>query len=82
MLKVKAHVLYIYIKRKLIYLLYRPQTLPGTKLLVTKPIPIQDNILLLGPGMLENLGGHVTELVQAWRAGKVCVKKSVNRWLY
>jgi hypothetical protein len=38
---------------------------------VTKPIEIKDQVLLLGPGMLTELGGHVQELVQAWRAGKV-----------
>lgn len=49
----------------------RLHTPPGTKFLVTRPIDIKDQILLLGPGMLKELGGHVQELVQAWRAGKV-----------
>lgn len=39
--------------------------------MVTKPIEIRDQILMLGPGMLTEIGGHVQELVQAWRAGKV-----------
>lgn len=55
------------------FISFRLQTPPGTKFLVTKPIPVQDQILLLEPGMLKELGGHVQELVQAWRAGKVCV---------
>ncbi|CAO3699313.1 unnamed protein product [Rhizopus stolonifer] len=51
-------------------------TPPGTKFLVTKPIPVQDQILLLEPGMLKELGGHVQELVQAWRAGKQFLKRN------
>lgn len=53
------------------YLSNRLHTPPGTKFLVTKPIEIKDQVALLGPGMLTELGGHVQELVQAWRAGKV-----------
>ncbi|KAI9280382.1 hypothetical protein BY458DRAFT_500515 [Sporodiniella umbellata] len=53
-------------------------TPPGTKFLVTKPIPVQDQILLLEPGMLKELGGHVQELVQAWRAGKQFLKRNRN----
>jgi hypothetical protein len=44
--------------------------------LVKKPIEIKDQILILGPGMLTELGGHVQELVQAWRAGKVRLKNN------
>ncbi|CAO3611932.1 unnamed protein product [Mucor hiemalis] len=51
------------------------QTPPGTKFLVTKPIEVKDQILLLGPNMLKELGGHVQELVQAWRAGKQFLKR-------
>lgn len=55
----------------LIFCCYRLHTPPGTKFLVKKPIEIKDQILILGPDMLIELGGHVQELVQAWRAGKV-----------
>lgn len=50
-------------------------TPPGTKFLVTKPIAIKDQIAILGPGMLKELGGHVQEMVQAWRAGKVYLEE-------
>lgn len=55
----------------LIFCCYRLHTPPGSKFLVKKPIEIKDQILILGPDMLIELGGHVQELVQAWRAGKV-----------
>ncbi|KAL0140808.1 DnaJ-domain-containing protein [Mucor lusitanicus] len=50
-------------------------TPPGTKFLVKKPIEIRDQILVLGPDMLTEIGGHVQELVQAWRAGKQFLKR-------
>ena len=53
----------------------RWNTPPGTKYLVTKPIPVHDQLLLLGPGMLKRLGGRVDELIQAWRAGKVNTRR-------
>lgn len=34
--------------------------------------------MLIGPGMLTELGGHVQELVQAWRSGKVTQQKKIN----
>ncbi|OBZ86937.1 hypothetical protein A0J61_05012 [Choanephora cucurbitarum] len=50
-------------------------TPPGTKFFVKKSIDIQDQVLVLGPGMLDDIGGHVQELVQAWRAGKQFLKR-------
>lgn len=32
--------------------------------------------MLIGPSMLTELGGHVQELVQAWRSGKVTQKNN------
>lgn len=46
-------------------------TPPGSKFMITKPIQIREQLLLLGPGMLKPLGGHVQEMVHAWRSGKV-----------
>ncbi|KAF7726469.1 tudor domain-containing protein 3 [Apophysomyces ossiformis] len=51
-------------------------TPPGTKVLVTQPIPIRDQLLLLLPGVLQPLGGHVQEMIQAWRAGKQFIKRA------
>ncbi|KAI7884289.1 hypothetical protein K492DRAFT_38600 [Lichtheimia hyalospora FSU 10163] len=45
-------------------------TPPGSKFMITKPIQIREQLLLLGPGMLKPLGGHVQEMVHAWRSGK------------
>jgi hypothetical protein len=54
----------------------RLHTPPGTKFLVTKPIEIKDQFMILGPGMLKELGGHVQELVQVWRSGKVSISRT------
>jgi hypothetical protein len=59
------------INRMFIHHLSRLHTPPGTKFLVMKSIPIRDHTLMLDQGMLKELGGHVIELVQAWRSGKV-----------
>ena len=61
--------------KKKTHVCIRLHTPPGTKYLVKKSIEVKDQILVLGPGMLEKLGGHVQELVQAWRAGKVSKRK-------
>lgn len=50
-------------------------TPPGSKFMITKPIQIREQLLLLGPGMLKPLGGHVQEMVHAWRSGKQFVKR-------
>ncbi|CAJ0745362.1 11618_t:CDS:2 [Entrophospora sp. SA101] len=46
-------------------------TPPGTKFMVKNPIKIQENILFLGPGLLENLGGKVEEMIREWQFLKV-----------
>ncbi|CAG8627298.1 19603_t:CDS:2 [Dentiscutata erythropus] len=45
-------------------------TPPGTKFLVIKDISIHDNLLFLGPGMLEFLGGEVEEMIKEWKVGR------------
>nr|CAG8593516.1 5669_t:CDS:2 [Entrophospora candida] len=45
-------------------------TPPGTKFMVKNPIKIQENILFLGPGLLENLGGKVEEMIREWQVQK------------
>ncbi|KAI9308752.1 hypothetical protein BJ944DRAFT_155636 [Cunninghamella echinulata] len=55
------------------------QTPPGTKILVTKPIDIVDQIVQLGPGMLKSLGGQVQDLIQAWKAGKQFIQRSKRK---
>ncbi|ORZ15280.1 hypothetical protein BCR42DRAFT_51007 [Absidia repens] len=51
-------------------------TPPGTKFLLTKPIEIREQLLILGPGMLTCLGGQVQEMIQAWKAGKQFIKRT------
>ncbi|CAG8807623.1 13622_t:CDS:2 [Gigaspora margarita] len=45
-------------------------TPPGTKFLVIKNISIHENLLFLGPGMLEFLGGEVEEMIKEWKVGR------------
>ncbi|CAO3593090.1 unnamed protein product [Absidia cylindrospora] len=51
-------------------------TPPGSKFLLTKPIEIREQLLILGPGMLTCLGGQVQEMIQAWKAGKQFIKRT------
>ncbi len=39
--------------------------------MVKNPITIQENVLFLGPGLLENLGGEVEEMIREWNVQKV-----------
>ncbi|SAM07761.1 hypothetical protein [Absidia glauca] len=55
------------------------QTPPGTKFLVTKPIEIREQLLILGPGMVKSLGGQVQEMIQAWKAGKQFIQRSKGK---
>ncbi|KAI8061035.1 hypothetical protein BC940DRAFT_245615, partial [Gongronella butleri] len=54
------------------------KTPPGTKVLVTQPIAIREQLMVLGKGMIKVLGGEVLDLVQAWKAGKQFIQRSKN----
>jgi hypothetical protein len=53
------------------FVLLRLSTPPGTKFVVTKDIPVKEDLLMLGPGLLKNIGGHVEAMVNEWKASKV-----------
>jgi hypothetical protein len=50
---------------------FRLHTPPGTKFVVTNDIPVEEDLLMLGPGVLKNIGGHVEAMVNEWKASKV-----------
>jgi hypothetical protein len=49
----------------------RLSTPPGTKFVVTKDIKVDEDLLVLEPGVLKNLGGYVEAMVHEWKASKV-----------
>jgi RecQ mediated genome instability protein len=49
----------------------RLSTPPGTKFIVTSDIAVEEDLLMLGPGVLKNIGGHVEAMVNEWKASKV-----------
>lgn len=51
--------------------LVRLSTPPGTKFVVTNDIAVEEDLLMLGPGVLKNIGGHVDAMVNEWKASKV-----------
>lgn len=52
-------------------------TPPGTKFRVANEIKVHDNLLYLGPNLLNNLGGEVEEMIREWKVGKVSKKKII-----
>lgn len=53
----------------------RPHTPPGRKYTVVKPIEIRDEILVLGPGLLREEGGHVESLYLPWKKARKSARK-------
>ncbi|KAG2177842.1 hypothetical protein INT43_003089 [Umbelopsis isabellina] len=51
-------------------------TPPGTKFVVTKDITVEEDLLMLGHGVLKNIGGHVESMVNEWKASKQYIMRS------
>ncbi|KAI9289630.1 hypothetical protein BC943DRAFT_349238 [Umbelopsis sp. AD052] len=53
-------------------------TPPGTKFIVTADITVEEDLLMLGPGVLKNIGGHVEAMVNEWKASKQFITRSAG----
>lgn len=51
--------------------MFSVDTPPGTKILMKGPIKIKANLLIVTNKNFQVLGGHVSYLVEKWKANKV-----------
>ena len=43
-------------------------------------IAVEEDLLMLGPGVLKNIGGHVEAMVNEWKASKVSYFHPMKAW--
>lgn len=47
---------------------------------MTNDIAVEEDLLMLGPGVLKIIGGHVEAMVNEWKASKVSYLQPTKAW--